>query len=586
MGSVKNLYVVFSDIMMKMRWFNPFRKVKVLLVIFQIMFLIFQIAINPNAIVNAVSPEVGLEIKHIIQIRDGGLVVINTIIDLRNDDVTPISNLKIGFSTDFDQNLDDVVAYGSQERELEVIRDGISGSISWFDVMFETAVEQGISSSLSIYFVFSNLVSYNDSDSNIYTVLFPESPVLTLDAERCDVEVYLPNGVTALQSSLSGLLNETKTPLISYSNLVGNISFMGNIHILECNHLDSEAILDTWGNLYFYDTYRIRNIGKNSLQDLTLHLLPNAEEISVYDIGGQLGFVDKNLDEYREVIINLRYILREYEACSFIVKYKVNTNPYLSLTDSWSKWRLIIKSFTSLNLTIKNRKVIITLPEGAKYQNSSPKGVISTSGLLQTPLIQYVFQNISPIRSLSLIVDYEYLIFWSALRLTLWMGGIITIIVSLVLYKKRRRQPLQIIQDKNIESIRAFIEKYDERMMIWSEIEALEKRLDDKTISRKRYNRRKRITRQRFRSLDRAFSNAKNKIKQLDPRYAEHISKIEKIETELLALRDNIDGLRAQYRSGRLSKRTYRDLKSGYEKRIKRVERGLESTIIEFKRSI
>ena len=102
--------------------------------------------------------------------------------------------------------------------------------------------------------------------------------------------------------------------------------------------------------------------------------------------------------------------------------------------------------------------------------------------------------------------------------------------------------------------------------MLWSELDSLEDNLDKRGIRKKDYNRRKRIIRQRLRALDNVWTSLKSDVKQISPRYAELINKTDRINAEILALRDNINKFRGQYRSGKLSKRSYSKLKGSYEK--------------------
>ena len=83
--------------------------------------------------------------------------------------------------------------------------------------------------------------------------------------------------------------------------------------------------------------------------------------------------------------------------------------------------------------------------------------------------------------------------------------------------------------------------------------------------------------------LDKVLTSSKSAIRQLGPKYADLISRMESAETEILVLRSNINRFRAQYRSGRLSKRSYNELKSNYERRADRAKRVVESIIIELR---
>lgn len=573
-----------------MRLPKPLRRIAVALILFQII-MISQVVASQVLVVNAAS-EVSLEVKYTVQVRDGGLVVINAMIDLRNEAAANLSSLEIGFSKNFEQDFDDCVAFDSQESELSVVREGVRGDVFWLDVGFAEAVEQGQTLKLSIFFVFSRLVIFDDSTTTtLYAVVFPSCPVLPFDASRCEVEIILPRGAAAQTSSLSGLLKDVKAPLKANSNQVGFVSFTGDIRILECNRVNREVVVDPWGSIYFYDSYTLQNIGKATLQDMTLRLPLNAEEVTAYDTGGPLTTTLKDLEDAKEVKVRFRYPLRGKEGPTafndvgaFTVRYKVSSRSYLASTGSWLDHRLSISMSTSLNLTIRSLMVRVTLPEGAKYQSSSHSGAVSVSGI--TPSIDYVFKNITPVHFPGLKVGYGYLALWAALRPALWIGGVAAVISAVTLYRRRVRRPLPVVSDRRQRLFESFTVVCDERMMAWSEIDSLEESLDNKRMGRRDYNRRKRIIQQRLRSLDGALTNLKNGVRQIEPRYAERIDRLGRAEAEVAALRDNIEGLRVQYRSGKMSRRTFTNLKDDYEKRVGRAKRVIESIIIEFRGDI
>ncbi|MFH0897729.1 MAG: hypothetical protein V1850_06775, partial [Candidatus Bathyarchaeota archaeon] len=310
---------------------------------------------------------------------------------------------------------------------------------------------------------------------------------------------------------------------------------------LKCISANSEVVLDSWGNINFHNSYSIQNIGINNIQVLTLHLPLSAEEVSAYDAVGSLGFTAKSTDNEEEVNITLRYPLRGNggatfynDVAAFTVSYRMRSRTYLTSIGSWTHYKLNLRLPISMNLTIKSLVVKVTLPEGAVYQTSSYSGNVPTGGL--TPMIEYFFKDSDPAHSPTLTVDYEYSVFWSALRPTFLVGGVTLVIGYLIFYQRRRKQPSEIITDKNVTFIESFTEICDERLMLWSEIDSLEDSLDDKGIRRKDYNRKKMIMQQRLRTLDHTLTNLKSEIRKIKPRYAEIISNLEKAETAISTL--------------------------------------------------
>ncbi|MEM2340316.1 MAG: hypothetical protein QXV89_03220, partial [Candidatus Bathyarchaeia archaeon] len=72
----------------------------------------------------------------------------------------------------------------------------------------------------------------------------------------------------------------------------------------------------------------------------------------------------------------------------------------------------------------------------------------------------------------------------------------------------------------------------------------------------------------------------KDGLKKGDPRYAELIGGIERAEAEIEAAKASESQLRAQYRSGRISKEVYNSLLSASRKRGEKAEREIEAALI------
>jgi len=563
-------------------------KIGIMLLVLQVVLGTSFCGVNQIRLTDAASPNLNLDVEHLIQIKEGGLVVINTLISIRNDGSDPINDLKNGFPREFEQNLEDVVAYDSQK--LNVNREGVEGNVSWLKIEFRNALNPGETNEIRVTSVFSGLITFNQSGSPEYTTRFPECPILAFDADRCDIIIELPEGTIGQASSLSSLLNEVRAPLAAYSNKTGFIRFTGEIDILEWINLSSELRLGPWDRLSVYETFKMRNIGLNNIGEIVLSIPLEAVDISVYDSGGALKISINEREETKEVLTDLRYPLRGvensvhyYETCSFTVSYRLISRKVISLTDSWKNYRFELRLPLQLNLTVKNREIRVLLPEGAKYESSSYSGDISTHGITQT--ITYGFADVSPLTVLEVRIDYEYLVFWAALRPMIWVGSIIAAISGLVLNKGKRKKRKTELSDKNIGLLKSFADVADERLLLWAELNTLEENLDRRRIKRKDYNRRKRTIQQRIRTLDNARNQLKSGIAQMGPHYVELMEKDASANGEFLALMDSMNRLRNQHRTGKLTRKTYQRFMENDKKKADDAKRIIESIIIELKSS-
>jgi chromosome segregation ATPase len=183
-------------------------------------------------------------------------------------------------------------------------------------------------------------------------------------------------------------------------------------------------------------------------------------------------------------------------------------------------------------------------------------------------------------------IIYEYSAFWAILRPGLWITAILAIVSGLVIYRKKGESSQRIVSDEHVKILQTYIEIYAERLMLWSDFDSLEENLDRKQIRKRNYNRRIRIVQQRLNSLARAVTNFRPQLRQLDSHYAAIINQVENAESDIEALRETLQGLRRQYRSGRLTRQMYADLTRDPERKIERAKRIIESAIITLRSEI
>jgi hypothetical protein len=353
---------------------------------------------------------------------------------------------------------------------------------------------------------------------------------------------------------------------------------------LRPNSVSQEIVIDPWGNVFYYDSYSISNIGEVWITYFRLQLPKEAEDISVYDMVGDLNFESEDVEDANNITIALRYPLKGGDdgySCSFTVKYRVNAEKRLTQMKLWSRYKFETEVSTDLNWTIKNYMVKVTLPEGARILQSMPsKGNVSKN--LLTYSITYVFQNVTHATKFNLEVEYDYLIFWPAFRPTLW-AVLIAAIIGAITVLRRRGRPSPAFSGGDLDLIRSFVETCDRRLILWSEVESLEESLDDRGIGKNTYKRRKRVLEKRIRASNKALTNLINRMRRAGERYKSLAERVEKSEEEIKVLKAEVNRRRAQLRSGRLSKNVYKRQKRSYDQAIKKAKAIIEGVIIELK---
>ena len=539
-----------------------------------------------------------VKLLHEIEIKNGGLLIVNDTVIIENDGNEPLNTFKIGLPSGFIEYLDHVSVRSSDDQLLDFVEDvdfGVEG-IYGFEVNLPRSVDVGETFNFTMTCVFSELI-WSESAYAIYIAIFPKYPSLQYEAAECNSTIILPEEVNVYDSiwRLNGAVAKTNytQPLPAYMNQSGFISFSDPIHIIACEWAMREIIIDSSAQITFKDTYHLTNLGRSVLPSLTFMLPGDADNIIAYDtFFGEITVTSGTSQintiatvAFRHPGITPAYLgLTEPGNYTFTISYKLSANAYLDQLDTWN-YRFETLFFENFEYTVKDLTVKIVLPEGAEFISySNSEGKISKTGYQE--ILIYELKDVTPFDDMDVTVEYTYLIFWSAFRPVLWLGLAIILVGAVVMIKRRGRPPTPPLSVKDVRVIRAFINVNNETTALRSELKSLEKDLERRRIQKKRYKRRRGIILQQLRSLDREFSVLKREIISKEPSLREAIHQIEVAETELETVRLNTNKLRTQYRSGRISKKAYEELLKEYEKRSDRAQTKVDEAIMRLQREL
>ena len=539
-----------------------------------------------------------VKLLHEIEIKNGGLLIVNDTVIIENDGNEPLNTFKIGLPSGFIEDLDHVSVRSSDDQLLDFVEDvdfGVEG-IYGFEVNLPRSVDVGETFNFTMTCVFSELI-WSESAYAIYIAIFPKYPSLQYEAAECNSTIILPEEVNVYDSiwRLNGAVAKTNytQPLPAYMNQSGFISFSDPIHIIACEWAMREIIIDSSAQITFKDTYHLTNLGRSVLPSLTFMLPGDADNIIAYDtFFGEITVTSGTSQintiatvAFRHPGITPAYLgLTEPGNYTFTISYKLSANTYLDQLDTWN-YRFETLFFENFEYTVKDLTVKIILPEGAEFISySNSEGKISKTGYQE--ILIYELKDVTPFDDMDVTVEYTYLIFWSAFRPVLWLGLAIILVGAVVMIKRRGRPPTPPLSVKDVRVIKAFINVNNETTALRSELKSLEKDLERRRIQKKRYKRRRGIILQQLRSLDREFSVLKREIISKEPSLREAIHQIEVAETELETVRLNTNKLRTQYRSGRISKKAYEELLKEYEKRSDRAQTKVDEAIMRLQREL
>ncbi|UCE29331.1 MAG: hypothetical protein JSV85_00930 [Candidatus Bathyarchaeota archaeon] len=554
---------------------------------------------------------VDVHVDHTVQIKNGGLVVINDTIRLateKGQNMDAMYNFSIGFPFEYKSNLDYCFAYeaSNDEERLEVALDVGLGRIGFYgvNVLFPESgidISDGGSYNFTVTFVFSNLISSDasaaiDEEKILFTVDFPTYPSLTQGASTCNVTAILPRGANYTDTSFVGtevdfnitthglqhILNHTKSPLESFSYESAWLRFNALpdqiLYLISVDEVNRDVVLDEWGNLLLSDSYYLTNEG--GIYRPVIHLPQGAYDISARDesAGLEVYVEEGNATSSTKVTIHKDISYETSEM--FTVSYRLPRKNYIN-QENWFDFALTLSLFEDFDWKIGELTVSIDLPEGGEFQldASHPKPQSAQKSVFRETLV-FTFLNATPFHDLEVYLLYRYVMIWASFRPTLWMGMLIAI-AGVVVFFWRAPKPTSVrITPIPTESLKKFFDSYKEKRKIIQELELVDQKAQKRKISRRRYKVRRRGLESRASILSRDLTGLREKIRKAGPRYAKTMRRIEAAETELDGAEAAIQRIEARYRRRELSAETYRRLLGEYRRRKEKARTTIDEVLL------
>jgi hypothetical protein len=547
---------------------------------------------------------VDIQVDHDIQIREGGLVVINDTVRLSlktGEQPVTLENFSMGFPSQFESNLDYSFVYEPSNPsksfpppELDV---GL-GRIGFYaiNVLFPEPVEISDNSSYSFtaVFVFSNLISltshYIPEEERNMTVLdvnVPIYPSLTQNASVCNVTVTPPPieisfvewpqdfNKTTIDSR--EILNNVTSPLEQFTRQNASLTAitLESFLAIEATEIRREITLDQWGNMFLSDFYHITNKAGAVIPQMKIRFPQGVYDVSARDISADLMVSPL---EGEEAWILLRNPLKKYEVGKFTVTYRLPWKNYVD-QQGWRDFELEnLAFFEGFNWTIRKLAVTVKLPEGAEFQSTSVNSYDIHKDAFQET-VTFISRNATPFHDLNFDFKYTHLVFWASFRPTLWIG-VLAAVVAAIATLWRAPKPAVLIVTVPPKDLQSFVNTYGEKTRILRDLELIEQQARRGKISRRRYRVRKRSLESRLSVLSRDLTGLRERIRTAGTRYADIMRQIEVAETELEGVETDIRRVEARYRRREISTEAYRRLLKGYNRRRDRAKTTIDSALL------
>ena len=307
---------------------------------------------------------------------------------------------------------------------------------------------------------------------------------------------------------------------------------------------------------------------------MTIGLPEGAYGVVVRDEMGELeATAEDNI-----LTVPLRGVLNTSEMETLYLAYRVPWENSVNQQNGIN-YNLYFTFCEGVNSTIGELTVSVILPEGAEFQSSTPRAPDSIKESGQETLT-FVLSDVDPLDDLTFTVDYKHLLFWDSFYPTVWIG--IIVVVALVLsffWKAPKLSVSQVIQVPP-KDLKSFVDSYEEKARIRSELESLEERLRKGKIPRRRYKIRRRMLEGRLSALSRNLSSLTDTIRSAGSQYAGMMRQIEVAEANLEGAERDLKRVESRYRRGEVSKGAYGKLVDEYKSRIEEAEATIDGVLL------
>jgi hypothetical protein len=200
--------------------------------------------------------------------------------------------------------------------------------------------------------------------------------------------------------------------------------------------------------------------------------------------------------------------------------------------------------------------------------------------------VTFSFSDVAPSDDLNFDVNYRYLLFWSSFYPTIWVGVVVAVASAFAFLWKVPKPATSVLIPVPPKDIKRFVDAYEEKTRIRSELESMEGRLRKGKIPRRRFKVRKKMLDGRLSAVSRNLSSLREKIRAAGPKYANMMRRIEVAEANLEGAERDSQRVKARYRRGEVSKGAYGKLLGEYKRRGEDAESTIDGVILRLREEI
>jgi hypothetical protein len=400
----------------------------------------------------------------------------------------------------------------------------------------------------------------------VFTIDFPVYPSLAHEVSTCNVAVILPENTNYTDSAFpfnvtqgteGPYLNYTKNNLPEFTRMSTKVSFsLEDKNDFVCflvKEQKREILIDENGQISLSELFVLESKTAFTVSKIKLQLSNDVRDVYAYDgQGKELVANASNLPE-------IPFSLVANQSKSFWLAYNLNNENYFVQQDSQNY-------FLTLSLSENSRlmpqvfTVKIVFPEGATVQSFPEQKFNIQRNVFQDTLSRSLY-NFTWLQDEQWNFTYSYTVFWTSFRPTLWVItlAIVGSIVAFAWQRPKAPAPVSaVLVPRKI--LTDFVETYEERKRVSSDLEQIKRKARKGKISRRRYKVRKTTLENRISALSKRLAELQQKIMSGGAKYADTMRQFEVAETELDNIKADIRRIEIRFKRGEISAQTYRRL--------------------------
>lgn len=493
---------------------------------------------------------------------------------VQNGEVVQVSSIFLGFNNE----------YSDVRHEFKIFRNGqgIASEVhlieinefSGYELRFPSTIALSDKDSLEIKasYDFINLNKWLGAN---YSISIPVYPVMKAEIEQISFSFTLPKELEleSLVSSIQ-LVNSTDNGKLLIQHEANNIdpfkeesidvvyTLPENAYVAICEILDYEIQVKS-SNLLIIETVRIKNLG-SPLFDFVLPVTDGATNIQAKDKVGPLDIEFNSSDSNLLASISPRLPLFNGSKWEFTVFYSVDEGLYVKRNNN-RELEFLTPGFP---LYVDNLQVKILLTKNSKIFDFTENAVIieDDSGIYS---INH-YENVLPGEQKTVNLNYELgSVTTLGVPILLLLG--LVIVIGAVYYmrvKPRKYEAEQNgrthldpqvveVEKKEEKGVEALISLYNERLRLLKELIQVDTGLFEGRMGQRDYEQRTaEIFKLNSKLLD-SLTQIKASVKIKDEEMEKNIKNLDRVESSLSKLENDLRNLENRYNAGRISRRNY-----------------------------